>query len=54
MPDRTISPDPISIEELNFSSKKTNPNVTPNSRRVYLNGVTADTSPVRIALIRQK
>jgi hypothetical protein len=53
-PEKTIKPDPSTIIELNCSLNSTTPNVIPKSNLVYLNGVTADTSPVRIAFIRHE
>ena len=53
-PEKTIKPDPSIIVELRCSLNSTTPNVIPKSNLVYLNGVTADTSPVRIAFIKHE
>ena len=52
-PEITIKVVPKIVEKLSVSLKKTMPRVTPKINRVYLKGVTADTSPVRIAFIKQ-
>ena len=44
-----ISPQPNAAVRVTFSSKKKTPIKTPKIIREYLNGVIADTSPIRIA-----
>ena len=53
-PDRTINAAPTNIENETTSPKKNTPSITPKISRVYLKGVTAEISPVRIAIIKQE
>ena len=53
-PDSTIRPEPITMESVSCSPKTVMPKAIPNISRVYRNGVTADTSPVRMAVIKHQ
>ena len=54
MPDKTTIPEPSKIYKLGFSPKRTIPKDRANNTLTYLNGVTNDTSPTRIAIVKQK